>query len=91
MHELIVDIVKTKNGNFQKLTCTEGHYITSWKDTDDIKDFSASRIVCCPLTINVYETYRCITDAEWLELSSAQLKALEEFNEKTRQELDQYI
>ena len=75
MHDLIVELVETKNGNFNKITCSEGHYITSWKEGNDILEFNASKVVCCPLKVDIEATYRCITDAEWLELDTQRIEA----------------
>lgn len=75
MHDLLVELVETKNGNFNKITCSEGHYITSWRDGDDILEFNASKVVCCPLKVDIEATYRCITDEEWLELDTRRIEA----------------
>lgn len=75
MHNLIVQLVETKNGNFNKITCSEGHYITSWCEGNDILEFNASKVVCCPLKVDIEATYRCITDEEWLELDTRRIEA----------------
>lgn len=75
MHGLIIELVETKNGNFNKITCSEGHYITSWKEGNDILEFNASKVICCPLKVDIEATYRCITDEEWLELDTLRIEA----------------
>lgn len=80
-HKLIVELVETKNGNFNKVTCSEKHYITSYKDGDDILSFSASTIVCCPLSVDIATVYRCITEEEYKSLS-AQRDLAEEVRRK---------
>lgn len=67
-HSLNIEYIETKNGNFNKITCPENHFITSWKEGDDILQFNASKVVCCPLKVNIEETYRCITQEEYLDL-----------------------
>lgn len=69
-HKLIVELVETKNGNFNRVTCPENHYITSYKDGDDILSFSASVVVCCPLSVDITTVYRCITEEEYKSLSA---------------------
>lgn len=68
MHELIIQLVETKNGNFNRITCNEGHWITSWRDGDNILEFNASKIVCCPLKVDIEATYRCIDDETYAKL-----------------------
>ena len=80
MHELIIELVETKNGNFNRITCPENHYITSWHDEDDILEFNASKIVCCPLKVDIEATYRCITDEEWVALEGQRAEAEKDKN-----------
>ena len=47
---------------FIKLYSDEGYFITSYKEGDDIKEYSASTILYCPLTFDT-SIYRVI-DAE---------------------------
>lgn len=80
-HKLIVELVETKNGNFNRVICPENHYITSYKDGDDILSFSASVVVCCPLSVDITTVYRCITEEEYKSLS-AQRDLAEEVRRK---------
>lgn len=75
MHDLVVQLVETKNGNFNRITCPENHYITGWHEGDDILEFNASKIVCCPLKVDIEATYRCITDEEWVTLEGQRAEA----------------
>ena len=74
-HILNIELVETKNGNFNRITCPENHYITSWREEDDILEFNASKIVCCPLKVDIEATYRCITDEEWITLEGQRAEA----------------
>ena len=47
---------------FIKLYSDEGYFITSYKEGDDIKEYSAPTILYCPLTFDI-SIYRVI-DAE---------------------------
>ena len=75
MHQLIITNVETKNGSFNKVTCTDNHYITSWNDGDPILEFNASKIVCCPLKVDIEATYRCITEEDFERLSALREEA----------------
>lgn len=88
MHNLVVELVETKNGNFNKITCSEGHYITSWQDGDDILEFNASKVVCCPLKVDIEATYRCITEEEFVELEKKRIEAEKIKIEEDRKTLD---
>jgi hypothetical protein len=87
MHELIIELVETKNGNFNKITCNEGHWITSWNEGDDILEFNASKVICCPLKVEIETTYRCIDNETYEVLEKqrdeAEKKRMEE-EEKNR-------
>lgn len=84
MHELIIELVETKNGNFNRITCNEGHFITSWNEGDDILEFNASKVVCCPLKVDIEATYRCITEEEFVELEKKRMEAEEKKIEEDR-------
>lgn len=87
MHQLIITKVDTKNGSFNKVTCTENHYITSWNDGDPILEFNASTVVCCPLKIDIEATYRCITTEEFERLTKLREEAeLARINEERMRE-----
>lgn len=69
-HIFNVELVETKNGNFNRITCPDDCYITNWNDGDDILEFNASKIICCPLNVDVNATYRCITEDEYTNLKN---------------------
>lgn len=48
--------------NFNKVTCTEGHFITNW-DGSDYKAYTASTIMYAPVSVNLDKFY-CITETE---------------------------
>lgn len=84
-HELIIELVETKNGNFNKVTCPEGCWITSWNDGDDILTFNASKIICCPLKVDITATYHCIDEVDYNRLENARNVA-EEVRRKEEEE-----
>ena len=42
-HKIIVEY--NEKYNFNKVTCEQGHYMTTWVEGDDIKTFTASTIL----------------------------------------------
>lgn len=54
--------------NYKKLYCSEGHYITRYNEGDDILTFQASRLIYCPMSVDVENIYHCITDEEFERL-----------------------
>ena len=47
-HQVIIE--KNDKYNFFKITCPEGHYLTTYKEGDDIMLYSDSKEVYTPLT-----------------------------------------
>lgn len=76
-HELNVELVETKNGSFNRVTCPEECWITSWNEGDDILEFNASKIICCPLKVDVAATYHCIEEVDYSRYENARLVAEE--------------
>lgn len=62
--------------NFNKVTCTEGHYITNWNG-EDVKSFTASTIMYAPISVT-FEDFYCVTEDEYNRLMDEQVKAIEE-------------
>lgn len=61
---------------FRKLTCPENHFITSYEEGGDIKDYNSSQEMYIPLDMDI-EVYHCITkeeDEKYLKLREEQLK-----------------
>lgn len=82
-HKLIVEYNETYN--FNKVTCSEGHYLTSW-DKQDIKEYSATKLMYCPVNANL-DIYYCITDEEHNEYIKKQEEAfIDEENRKIENE-----
>jgi hypothetical protein len=48
---------------FIEIIADDDHYITTYKDTEDIKNYSSSKIANCPLTTDT-SVYREITAEE---------------------------
>lgn len=65
--------------NFWTISCPQGYKITSYKDGDDIKTYSAFTIAYCPKNADL-DIYRCITDEEDVKYT----KQLEDFLEEER-------
>lgn len=65
--------------NFWIITCPQGDKITSFKDGDDIKTYSAFTIAYCPKNADL-DRYRCITAEE----DAKYTKQLEDLLEEER-------
>lgn len=61
--EHIISKVFNEQYNFWTITCPQGDKITSFKDGDDIKTYSAFTIAYCPKNADL-DRYRCITSEE---------------------------
>ena len=75
-HEINKEFNETYN--FWMISCPEGCKITSWKEGDDIKDYSSFGIAYCPKDADL-SIYHCISvddDKALLE------KRYEEMNKK---------
>lgn len=72
-----MEIVKEFNEKYGFLTlkCSEGHKITSWKEGDDIKDYSSFTIAYCPKDADT-SIYHCVSDEEDARLMAEQLEAI---------------
>ena len=80
-HSIIIE--KNEQYNFFKITCTEGHYLTTYKDGDDITHYSDSLEVYTPLTADTSK-WHCVTEEEHAAYIEARDKAIEERMEKER-------
>lgn len=80
-HQAIIE--KNETYNFFKITCTEGHYLTTYKDGDDITLYSDSLEVYTPLTADT-SLWHCITEAQHAAYIEARDKAIEERMEAER-------
>lgn len=78
-HSIIVE--KNETYNFFKITCPEGHYLTTYKEGDDIMLYSDSKEVYTPLTADTSLWY-CITNEQHAAYIEARDKANEERMEK---------
>jgi hypothetical protein len=83
-HKIIVEY--NDKYNFNKLTCTEGHYITDWVEGDDIKKYSSSQLMFTPAAVDVTK-YRCVTEEENERLMELQRIAFEEENKRADEEI----
>ena len=74
-HSIIVE--KNEQYKFFKITCPEGHYLTTYKDGDDITLYSDSLEVYTPLTADTSK-WHCVTEEEHVAHIEARDKANEE-------------
>lgn len=80
-HQAIIE--KNEQYKFFKITCPDGHYLTTYKDGDDITLYSDSLEVYTPLTADT-SLWHCITDEQHAAYIEARDKANEERMEKER-------
>lgn len=66
---MIDNIVKTFNENygFWEVKCADDHRITTWKEGDDIKNYSSFTVAYCPKDTD-FDVWRCVTKEEDKEL-----------------------
>lgn len=83
-NEIIIE--KNDKYNFFKITCSEGHYLTTFNEGDDITLYSDSKEVYTPLTADTSK-WHCVTDEEHTAYIEARERAIEERMEKERQEM----
>lgn len=74
-HQVIIE--KNEQYHFFKITCPEGHYLTTYKDGDDITLYSDSLEVYTPLTADT-SLWHCITNEQHAAYIEARDKANEE-------------
>ena len=75
-HEIKKEFNETYN--FWVISCPEGCKITSWKEGDNIKDYSSFGIAYCPKDADL-SVYHCISDEDDKALLD---KQYEEMNKK---------
>lgn len=80
-NEIVIE--KNDTYNFFKITCSEGHYLTTYNEGDDITLYSDSKEVYTPLTADTSK-WHCVTDEEHVAHIEARDKAIEERMEKER-------
>ena len=80
-HSIIVE--KNEQYKFFKITCTEGHYLTTFKEGDDIMLYTDSTEVYTPLTADT-SLWHCITNEQHAAYIEARDKANEERMEAER-------
>lgn len=80
-HSIIVE--KNEQYKFFKITCPEGHYLTTYKEGDDIMLYSDSKEVYTPLTADT-SLWHCVTEAQHAAYIEARDKANEERMEAER-------
>lgn len=68
--------------NFNEMTALEGYMLTDYDaDTQDVKGYYGTKIVCAPKSIDIASKYHTITVEEHNALNEAKEKALEEERE----------
>ena len=80
-HSIIIE--KNEQYNFFKITCPEGHYLTTDNEGDDISLYSDSKEVYTPLTADTSK-WHCVTEEEHAAYIEARDKANEERMEAER-------
>ena len=80
-NEIVIE--KNDTYNFFKITCSEGHYLTTFNEGDDITLYSDSKEVYTPLTADT-SLWHCITNEQHAAYIEARDKAIEERMEKER-------
>lgn len=85
-NEIVIE--KNEQYHFFKITCTEGHYLTTFDDGDDITLYSDSKEVYTPLTADTSK-WHCVTDEEHTSYIEARDKAIEERMEEERKKMEQ--
>lgn len=85
-HQVIIE--KNDKYNFYKITCTEGHYLTTFNEGDDITLYSDSKEVYTPLTADTSK-WHCVTEEEHVAYIEAREKAIEERMEEERKRMEQ--
>lgn len=80
-HQVIIE--KNEQYKFFKITCTEGHYLTTFKEGDDIMLYTDSTEVYTPLTADT-SLWHCITNEQHAAYIEARDKANEERMEAER-------
>lgn len=85
-NEILIE--KNDKHNFFKITCTEGHYLTTFNEGDDITLYSDSKEVYTPLTADTSK-WHCVTEEEHAAYIDARDKAIEERMEAERKRMEQ--
>ena len=80
-HQVIIE--KNEQYKFFKITCPKGHYLTTYKDGDDITLYSDSLEVYTPLNADT-SLWHCITGEQHAAYIEARDKANEERMEAER-------
>ena len=75
-------IAEVKPNMFVHIHAEDGFIITSWKEGDDIRDYSGSVCMYMPIADNYSDDYRMITITEHDELLLRQREIFENENEK---------
>ena len=70
-------IAEVKPNMFVHIHAEDGYIITSWNETEDIKDYSGSVCMWMPIRDSYDDDYRTITVAEHEELDRRQREAFE--------------
>lgn len=68
---------KINKAGFKEIYCPEGHWITDWKEGDDIVEFNACKVVYTGVD-RALEDFRCITDEEKERLEKMADEAVQE-------------
>lgn len=80
-NEILIE--KNDKYNFFKITCTEGHYLTTFNEGDDITLYSDSKEVYTPLTADTSK-WHCVTEEQHAAYIEAREKANKERMEAER-------
>lgn len=73
--------------NFNKVTCTDGHFITNW-DGVDYREYTASTVMYAPVSVNLDEYY-CVTEEQHKYNLDKHLAAVEAEMAKVENEINE--
>lgn len=79
-----MELIKEFNeaNNYWVVKCPKGHKITTWKEGDNILEYSSFNIAYCPKDADL-EAFHCVTDAADAKYLALQTEAIaKELEEK---------
>lgn len=88
MAEHIILVEFNEKHNFNKITCSEGCLMTTWVEGDDIRKYSASKLIFAPVSVDT-SIYHCVTEEEHNEYMRLQEEAILADEEEMNREIEQ--
>lgn len=78
-------IAEVKEGYFLHVHTEDGYFLTSWKEGDDIKEYSGSICMYAPI-VEDYPDYRVISESEHNNLEKMRDEELVKESKRMREE-----